>query len=316
MEIKRTFLALFIRGEIMQQDNVDASDYTKVTITTIVSISFIIILYFLFSNIGQIISQKSESFSSSSSIVLIYRLACLSVCVYAIRYMFTCGPGNMRVVTLDENKEFILKPVGIKKFVTFSSWTLLMCLGYFLIAIINQTMELLDLNAISWLYSWQMIIFVAGISMSFLTATVVRYIILPDEVKIGREHGHMFLFHEQIMHNFAAIFFAFEMLIVQPELQPDFAIFGLLFGILYISFAYQLAYFSGGYFVYSFLHPKPKIAPIFATGLASSIALFYLGLWTVTRFNGYNWLSWIIIIGWLSLIVQFRPKMSNHGNND
>ena len=137
----------------MQQNNINGGDYTKITIATIVSISFIIILYFLFSNIGQIISEKSESFSSSSSIVLIYRLAFFSVCVYAIRYMFTCGPGNMRVVTLDENKEFILNPIGIKKFVTFSSWTLLMCLGYFLIAIINQTMELLKVNAISWLYS-------------------------------------------------------------------------------------------------------------------------------------------------------------------
>ena len=299
----------------MEQNNINGGDYTKITIATIVSISFIIILYFLFSNIGQIISEKSESFSSSSSIVLIYRIVCLSVCVYAIMYMFTCGPGNMRVVSLNENKEFVLNPVGIEKFVTFSSWTLLMCFGYFLIAVINQTMDLLNVNAISWLYSWQMIIFVAGISISFLTATVVRHIILPDELKNGREHGHMFLFHEQIMHNFAAIFFAFEMLIVQPELQPDFAIFGLLFGILYISFAYQLAYFSGGYFVYSFLHPKPKIAPIFATGLASSIALFYLGLWTVTRFNVYNWLSWIIIISWLSLIVQFRPAKSNHNNS-
>ena len=201
----------------MQQDNIDVGDYTKITIATIVSISFIIILYFLFSDIGQIISEKSESLSSSSSMVLIYRIVCLSVCAYAIRYMFTCGHGNMRVVSLDKNEEFILNPIGIKKFVTFSSWTLLMCLGYFLIAVINQTMELLNVNAISWLYSWQMVIFVAGISMSFLTATVVRYIILPDEVKIGREHGHMFLFHEQIMHNFAAIFFAFEMLIVQPE---------------------------------------------------------------------------------------------------
>ena len=55
-----------------------------------------------------------------------------------------------------------------------------------------------------------------------------------------------------------------------------------------------MAYFSSGYFVYSFLLPKPKIAPIFAVGLASSIALFYIGLWTITRFNNYYWLSWII----------------------
>ena len=42
-------------------------------------------------------------------------------------------------------------------------------------------------------------------------------IILPDEVRIGRNHDHMFLFHEQIMHNFAAVFLAVELILVRPN---------------------------------------------------------------------------------------------------
>ena len=81
--------------------------------------------------------------------------------------------------------------------------------------------------------------------MAFLTATVVRYIILPNMVQNNNPHTHMFLYHEQIMHNFAAVFLTLEMLIIQPDLHPQFAILGLLIGIVYVTFAYAIAYFGG-----------------------------------------------------------------------
>ena len=295
----------------MEDKSVVDEDYTKVTITTIVTISLVIIAYFIVSDIIEIVSKASDSFSSSSSLLLAYRILCFGASGYAIVYMFTCGPGNMRVVSLAENQEIVMTPTGKEKFVTFSSWTLLMCAAYFLLAILDQIVNMIG-SDIALISSLQTITFVTGISMSFLTATVVRHIILPDEVRIGREHGHMFLYHEQIMHNFAAIFLASEMLIVVPDLSPQLAVFGLLIGILYITFAYLFAYFGDGYFVYGFLHPRPKIAPIFVTGLACSIAIFYFGLWYVNLISEHNyWLSWLIAVTWLLLIVQFRPNLDN-----
>ena len=296
----------------MDNSDVSRDDYTNITIATIISLSLAIILYLSFSEIVQTVIEVSESFVTESPLILLYRLICLCVGIYAIVSMFTCGPGNMRVVTRTENKQVVLNPVGVEKFVTFSSWTLLMYVGYFLTASIGQIIEMYNYSN-TLLLGIQTMMFVTGISMSFLTATIVRYIILPDEVKIGRDHGHMFLFHEQIMHNFAAIFLAFELLMIEPELLPQLAIFGLLIGIVYLIFAYWLAYYSGGYFVYSFLHPKPRTAPVFVIGIASIIALFYLGLWSITLLNQYNsWLSWLVIIVWLSLIVQFTPDINDN----
>jgi len=282
-------------------------DYTAVTVATIVCVSIIIIAYFLLSNIGQVVSEKSGSFSNSSELALLYRIICCGFCSYAIIYMFRCGPANMHVVLLKDNEELLIHPVGVQKFVTFSSWTLLTCTAYFLSAIINQLQFIFEFSTITWLPSLQTILFCMSISMAFLTATVVRYIILPDMVKNKNPHSHMFLYHEQIMHNFAAIFLGFDLLLNRPELSAEFAIFGLLIGIVYITFAYLLAYFGPGYFVYSFLHPQPKIAPLFATGLALCIALFYLGLWLITRLgDSLLWLQLVIITAWLLLIVQFR----------
>ena len=295
----------------MEDNGVMEDDYTKVTIGTIVTISLAIIAYFVISDATEIVTNASDSFSSSSIIALAYRILCFGASGYAIVYMFTCGPGHMQVIALTDNQEILLTPTGKEKFVTFSSWTLLMCVAYFLLAVVNQVITMVG-EGVTWLASLQTITFVTGISMAFLTATVVRHIILPNEVRIERDHGYMFLYHEQIMHNFAAIFLAFEMLIIRPDLSPKLAVFGLLIGIAYITFAYLFAYFGGGYFVYGFLHPKPKIAPLFVTGLACSIAVFYFGLWYANLVAEYNyWLSWLIVITWLLLIVQFKPNLEN-----
>lgn len=292
-------------GDVESEDE----DYTRVTISTIIGVSILILLYLLFSDLTQNVAERADSFSSSSWLIFLYRFVCFIVCGYAIVYMFRCGPGNMHVVNLKDNSDVLLHPLGKEKFVTFSSWTLLACTGYFLLSLVSQIQSSLNFNQTSWLPSLQTALFCIGISMAFQTATVVRYIILPNMVKNNNSHNHMFLYHEQIMHNFTAIFLMFEMLMVQPNLSPQFALFGLLIGIAYVAFAYAVAYFGGGYFVYSFLHPKPKIAPVFAIGLASSIAVFYLGIWVLSSINdSFIWLSVIISTLWLALIVQFRPS--------
>ena len=241
----------------------------------IIAVSIAIVIVGLIIDLFGSLNNSASSFQSSSYLVFVWRILCLSVGLYAIFFMFKVGPGNMMVVRLEGNQEELLHPVGIEKFVTFSSWTLLVNVLYFAVASLLQLMNNGESSDIGLLGNLQVILFVGGISMAFLTATVVRHIILPNEVRNTREHSHMFLFHEQIMHNFAAIFLAVEMILVSPNLASEFALFGLFFGIIYISFAYVNAYYGSGFFAYSFLHPKPKIAPIFAVGLASGIAVFY-----------------------------------------
>lgn len=291
--------------------NIEESDYTKITIGVIIAVSIAIVIAGLIIDLFGSVNDSASSFQSSSYLVFVWRILCLSVGLYAIFFMFKVGPGNMMVVRLESNQEELLHPVGIEKFVTFSSWTLLVNVLYFAVASLLQLVNNGESSDIGLLGKLQVILFVAGISMAFLTATVVRHIILPNEVRNTREHSHMFLFHEQIMHNFAAIFLAVEMILVSPNLASEFALFGLFFGIVYLSFAYVNAYYGSGFFAYSFLHPKPKIAPIFAVGLASGIAVFYLGLWLVSEVRQTNiWLSGITMIVWTVLIVQFKPVMT------
>ena len=288
------------------------SDYTPYTILTILVVTALIVFFAYSIDLISHLDDSASSFQSSSSLVLLWRFSCLFVGLCAIVYMLKCGPGNMRVMSLRDSEELILHPDGISKFVTFSSWTLLSNVAYFLSSIIYHVSGKYEFSTPNLLLQLQIVTFCTGIAMAFMTATIVRHIILPDEVRIGRNHDHMFLFHEQIMHNFAAIFLTVELILLQPELKPEFAIIGLFIGIVYVAFSYLFAYFGGGYIVYSFLHPKPKIAPILVFVLAGMISLFYAGIWFVSTLE--NVLAIPILILWISVIVQFRATHNELAN--
>ena len=287
----------------MSDENIEA-DFTRYTILTIFFVGMGVLLYAINIDLLSLVNQSVNSFHSTSSLVFSWRLICLSVGICAIIYMFNCGPGNMRVQMLKNSEEVIYHPDGIEKFITFSSWTLLVNVIYFASASLVQTLDYLEISSPQILSQIQVITFCTGIAIAFLTSTIVRHIILPDEAKLGRKCDHMFLFHEQVMHNFAAIFLAIELIILRPKMIPEFAIFGLFLGIIYVVFAYLFAYFGGGYLAYSFIHPKPKIAPFLVIGLASFIAIFYTGLWFISTLDQV--LAGILLSAWVMLIVQFK----------
>ena len=287
----------------MSDENIEA-DFTRYTILTIFFVGMGVLLYAINIDLLSLVNQSVNSFYSTSSLVFSWRLICLSVGICAIIYMFNCGPGNMRVQMLKNSEEVIYHPDGIEKFITFSSWTLLVNVIYFASASLVQTLDYLEISSPQILSQIQVITFCTGIAIAFLTATIVRHILLPDEAKLGRKCDHMFLFHEQVMHNFAAIFLAIELIILRPKMIPEFAIFGLFLGIIYVVFAYLFAYFGGGYLAYSFIHPKPKIAPFLVIGLASFIAIFYTGLWFISTLDQV--LAGVLLSAWVMLIVQFK----------
>ena len=289
------------------------NDYTIYTLSLILMVTILVLYYSSIIDLLDLVFSITGSFQTSSVMVLIWRISCLLVGISAVIYMVKIGAGNMRVVTIKDCEEITIYPSGISKFVTFSSWTLLSNVVYFAISVLAQLLESLNVKVPNFLLGLQVLFFCIGIAMAFMTATIVRHIILPDEVRIGRNHDHMFLFHEQIMHNFAAVFLAVELILVRPNLEPQFAIIGILAGIFYVTFAYLFAYFGGGYIVYSFLHPKPKIAPVLVFVLAGMIALFYTGLWFVSTLDRV--FSIPILLVWISMIVQFRPTHSEPAND-
>ena len=245
----------------------------------------------------------------SDVVMAIWHIACLLLGLRAIAFMYLMKSGHMIVRSHEKKEDVLIHPLGIKKFVTFSSWTLILNVMYFFFATLSSFVLLAGMDLPSGLAQLLGGVFVTALGASFLTSTVVRYIILPGNHSDEEHHKRQFWFHNQMMHNFCTVFLVIEILLTSPQLEFIYMLFGILIGLAYALFAFPFAAFGGGYYVYSFIDPRLQKAPLFITMLALAISLSYVGVWFVSELISLNFiLGSVSIIAWCSLIVQFKPN--------
>jgi hypothetical protein len=167
--------------------------------------------------------------------------------------------------------------------------------------------EFFDFNVPNFVNLLSGILLPMALGMAMLTSTVVTYVIVPQETRSDRNYDHLFEAHEMVMHNWAIILLAIDIFISRPNLSWELGIFGLIIGIIYSIFAYLYAIFGGGYYVYSFLDPRIKFAPIIMTILALAISLFYIFMWMITLLIDYNQLiGGIVLLLCVYLVILFK----------
>ena len=244
----------------------------------------------------------------SDVVMAIWHIACLLLGLRAIAFMYLMKSGHMIVRSHEKKEDVLIHPLGIKKFVTFSSWTLILNVMYFFLATIGSFFLLADSNLPSGLAQLLGGVFVTALGASFLTSTVVRYVILPSNYSDEEHHKRQFWFHNQMMHNFCTVFLVIEILLTSPQLEFVYMLFGILIGLTYAAFAFPFAAFGGGYYCYSFIDPRLQKAPLFITMLALAISLSYVGVWFVSELVSFNlFLGGFLLIVWCSQIVQLKP---------
>ena len=244
----------------------------------------------------------------SDVVMAIWHIACLLLGLRAIAFMYTMKTGHMIVRSHEKKQDVLIHPLGIEKFVTFSSWTLILNVVYFSFATVSSFVLLAGIDLPSGLAQLLGSVFVIALGASFLTSTVVRYVILPGDYSDEEHHKRQFWFHNQMMHNFCTIFLVIEILLTSPQLEFVYMLFGILIGLAYALFAFPFAAFGGGYYCYSFIDPRLQRAPLFIAMLALAISLSYVGVWFVSELVSFNlFLGGFLLIVWCSQIVQFRP---------
>ena len=286
------------------KDDVVRSMSVLIIITLISSI-----LLFIW-DVLSLLTTTGDSLTKGPSIVLMtmWHIACLLVGLRAIAFMYTMKTGHMIVRSHEKKEDILIHPLGIKKFVTFSSWTLILNVLYFFFATVSSFVLLAGVDLPSGLAQLLGGVFVTALGASFLTSTVVRYVILPENHRDEEHHKRQFWFHNQMMHNFCTVFLVIEILLTSPQLEFVYMLFGILIGLAYALFAFPFAAFGGGYYVYSFIDPRLQKAPLFITMLALAISLSYIGVWFVSELVSFNtFIGGLLLIVWCSQIVQFKP---------
>ena len=292
-------------------DRYHPNDRVTWSLTTLFGFGGLATLLLFIWDVPSLLTSTGASLMDSTWVfsAFIWRLFCLMVGISAIIYMFRMRTGHMIVRSHQKKEHILIHPLGIRKFVTFSSWTLLLNVAYFFLATLSSFAIVLGFDISESLNQALAGTFVTALGASFLTSTVVRHVILPGDYTDQEHHQRQFWFHNQVMHNLCTIFLVAEIIFMNPNLEPSYMLFGILIGLTYALFAFPFAVFGGGYYCYSFIDPRLQKAPLFIAGLALAISFSYLGVWLVSKITSFNFvLGSILLVLWCSQIIQFQPR--------
>lgn len=288
----------------------DKLTYLIVGLVTIASIMFVNYFEVLNTLDSTVISLKSSILPSI--ILTFFRTGATILAFYTIFILMIMNKdgGFMNPLFRKERESMPHKTMGVERMVPFSSWNLIVCGLCFLSMAILGWYEYFNTEAPQFLNLLSGMLLPMALGMAMLTSTVVTYVIVPEETRSDRNYDHLFETHEMVMHNWAIILLALDIFISRPNLSWELGIFGLIIGVIYSIFAYLYAIFGGGYYVYSFIDPRIKFAPIIMTILALAISLFYIFIWMITLLIDYNQLigGIVLMISVYTVILFKQPE--------
>lgn len=293
-------------------------DQTLVSLACALAVSFASIVFFFAFEVKDLVGESSASFQTSELplvLVGIFRYGCAYLAFHTIVFWMVRSPvpGRMFVTLHETSEETMVRTMGFERIGTFSSWTLMVFGCAFFCAGTATWLEVFDVAIPPELSSLTVVLMPMAYGSAFITATVVRYVIIPDEIAQERPFGNLFLNYELVMHNFTVILLAVDLFIVQAKLNWEFGIFPIYFGITYVLFSYAYARMKNGYYIYSFLDPRIRMAPLILMALAFACCIFYIGLWQVSLLMEWNAIfGGLVLTFWVSRIVLFRRQVKDN----
>ena len=299
-------------------ETVGARDQTLVSLAFSLAISFVSIVFLFVFDVIDLLGESSASFQTSEFplvLVGLFRYGCAYLAFHTVVFWMIRSPepGRMYVVLHETSEEAMILSKGFERIGTFSSWTLMVSGCAFFIAGTATWMTILDLEIPELLNTLTVVLMPAAYGAAFITATVVRYIIIPDEIAKKRPFGTYFKNYELVMHNYVPILLAVDLFLVQAQLEWEFGVFPIYFGIVYVLFSYAYARLPQGYYIYSFLDPRIPLAPAYLLGLLFACCLFYVGLWGMSLLIEWNaLLGGLALAFWVSRIVLFRRQVKDN----
>lgn len=199
---------------------------------------------------------------------------------------------------------------GAHRLAAFTVWSFIAFGVYFALAAFTSWAEVFGASAPSWLLAVIPPIFAIACGTALLVTVVVTYYLIPNNQKKGFDVAKYFLWYEIVMHNLNVILLGADLVLGGVDISLGMVAFPVMFGILYVYFAYIYAVYGGGIYLYDFLDPRVSRAPFIHFGLFTMIALFYSVALVLDTL-----VDWNVIAGGLGVtvcvysIVRFREPV-------
>lgn len=280
------------------------------TLTLSILILSVISYVFLHDGTSYDAGQMHGQGMLSTLALMLFRFGCAYLVIHsAVVWMVrNPTPGIMSPLFRADREIRMHQSTGFERLVPFSSWTMLVFGVAMLCNGLGSLWYLLVGEPSSLVLHLGTALFATAYSSAALTSIIVRYVILPAQMKEGEDIYHMFLPHEQVMHNWALILLSCELVFGTLSIRLPMMMLGLTYGAVYLMFAEAWARYGGGYYVYDFIDPRPKEGPVYlvALMLICSVA-FLLGFGISEVRESYPLLAFGLIIAFVGLSTRFGP---------
>lgn len=254
--------------------------------------------------------QMYGSGTFSTVALMLFRFGCAYLVIHsAVVWMVrNPTPGVMSPLFRADREMRLHHSTGFERLVPFSSWTMLMFGFAMLWNGLGSLWHVLVGEPSNLVLHLGTAFFATAFSSAALTSIIVRYVIIPAQMKQGEDLYHMFLPHEQVMHNWALVFLSCELVLGTHSIRLSMVVLGLTYGALYLIFAELWARFGGGYYVYDFIDPRPKEGPIYLVGLMLICSLsFLLGFGVSQIQQSYPLVALALVGALVGLSTRFGP---------
>lgn len=291
------------------------TDRTQLVYSMILFVFIGCISFILSNDLRSLLLEGGVNYSSEwvpLILIAIFRTACAYLAIHSLFFWMALDKkgGFMYAYFHNEKQSLPHRMYGIERWVPFSSWNLIVFGFSFISFSLLSWFELLGISPPQFMHIIASVLLCTSLGMATITASVVTYFIIPKSVKMRESSEYLFEKHQIVMHNWVIILIITDIVLTIPSLSWKFFIFGVSIGAIYVVFAYIFALFGGGYYVYQFIDPRIKFAPIIMLLLALMIGGFYLLVWFVLKILEWNYYVGVcIFLGWVYSNVIFKnPK--------
>ena len=179
----------------------DKRDQTFVSLACALAVSFASIVFFFAFEVNDLVGESSASFQTSELplvLVGIFRYGCAYLAFHTIVFWMIRNPepGRMFVIHHETSEESLIRTKGFERIGTFSSWTLMVFGLAFFVAGTATWMAVFNVDVPPMLDTLTVLLMPIAYGAAFITATVVRYVIIPEEISMKRPFGTFFKNYE------------------------------------------------------------------------------------------------------------------------
>ena len=194
----------------------EGQDRTLVTLLCAMTITVLAVVFYVVVGINDMLGDSGRSYQTSAVPMVfigVFRYACAYLAFHTVVFWMIRSPepGRMFAILHETGEETMIRTTGFERIGTFSSWTLMVFGVAFFIAGTATWMAVFNLDVPPVMNTLTVMLMPAAYGAAFITATVVRYIIIPDEIARERPFGTFFKNYELVMHNYTAIFLALDL---------------------------------------------------------------------------------------------------------